>query len=77
MIVCETNSLSTTDLLRRAVASETFKEKKRIGFLLPSMAGATKAFRMSLFLPIYHGYEPTMVVQNKRLSIFRRTFDQI
>ena len=27
MIVCETNSLSTTDLLRRAVASETFKEQ--------------------------------------------------
>ena len=27
MIVCETNSLSTTDLLKRAVASETFKEQ--------------------------------------------------
>ena len=77
--MCETNSLSTTDLLRRAVASETFKEQseKKIGFLLPSMAGATKAFIMSLFLPIYHGHEPTVVLQNKQLSIFHRTFDQI
>ena len=29
MIVCETNSLSTTDLPRRTVASKTFKEQSK------------------------------------------------
>ena len=43
MILCEANSLSVTDLPRKAEASETFKEQsgKKNGLLLPSMASAT------------------------------------
>ena len=64
MIVYEANSLSTTNLLTRAIANKTFKEQseKIIGILLPSMASAIEAF-MSLFLPIYHSCKPTMVLK--------------
>ena len=44
MILREANSLSVTDLPRKAEASETFKEqsgKKKNSLLLPSMASAT------------------------------------
>ena len=65
MIMCEASSLSTTDLLRRDVANELSKSKVkgRIGLLRPSMASATQAFIMNLFLPIYHGYKLTKVLK--------------
>ena len=70
MIVCEVNSLSTTDLPRRAVASETFKEhseKKnwsfstKYGQCYRSFSSFLKL--LSLFLLIYQGYKPTMVLK--------------
>ena len=63
MIVCEANSLSTTNLPRRAIAHETSKVKERIGLLIQSMASATLGFIMSLSLPMYHGCKPTMVLK--------------
>ena len=59
MIVCEANSLNTTDLPRKTVGSETLKEQSERKKLL-SMASALKTFIMSLFLPVYHGYKPTV-----------------
>ena len=49
MIVYEANSLSTTDLLTRAIANKTFKEQseKIIGILLPSMASVTMVLKIN------------------------------
>ena len=66
MIVCEANSLSTTDLARRAVASENFKEQsetKYWSFTTTYGQCHISFFIMSLFLHTYHGYKLTMVLK--------------